>query len=97
MLLEHPDINPIERNLNDMNYTPLHLAARANKFYCVKILLDYGVPDKPRSTLDMIPLDLAIEMNNTESIELLDSYIPKIPIIRLTEFFHDSSVNREVN
>jgi ankyrin repeat protein len=97
MLLEHPNINPIERNLRDMNYTPLHLAAKTNKFYCVKILLDYGVPDKPRSTLDMTPLDLAIEMSNIESIEILKSYSPKIPSIRFNDFFHESSVSREVS
>jgi tyrosine-protein kinase len=93
-LLNVAEANPTERDLND-NSVPLHVAALNNNFICIKALLKFGVPDKPRTLDNKTPLDLAIAANHVDSIRILRSYEPKKIKIKLHEFLHESSVTRE--
>ncbi len=95
-LLNVADANPTERDLND-NSVPLHIAALNNNFICIKALLKFGVPDKPRTLDNKTPLDLAIANNHVDSIRILRSYEPnkKQQKIKCQDYLHESTVTRE--
>ena len=95
-LLSNGHADPTER-LIDNKYVPLHTAVGNGNFMCVKMLLRFNIADKPRTSDDKTPLDIAIEKGYNEIIENLTTFKPQGPKIKLSEFLHeDASVNREI-
>ena len=75
-------------------YVPLHVAVEHNNLMCVKMILKFNLPDKPRTSSGKTPLDLATDHGFKEIIDILNSFEPKIAS-KSIEWLHDESVNRE--
>ncbi|CAF0796674.1 unnamed protein product [Brachionus calyciflorus] len=93
-LLKCGRANPMERNMTN-NWVPLHEAASRDHYTCVNALLNYGLPDKPRTSDNQTPLDLAIECGHKRTAQILRNFIPIESRIKMNEFLHDASVTRE--
>jgi serine/threonine protein kinase len=96
-LLKTGRVNPMERNMTN-NWVPLHEAAYKDQYICVNALLNFGVPDRPRTADNETPLDLAIATNNSKTAHILRTYMPPEPSSRFrpAEYLHEASVSREI-
>ena len=56
-------------------YTPLHITARHGHLEIVKYLIEIGVDFMAINNEEKTPLDLAIELNKTDVVAFLETYI----------------------
>ncbi|XP_033116145.1 transient receptor potential cation channel subfamily A member 1-like [Anneissia japonica] len=81
MLLKHEDINVQDNNGN----TPLHLAVINNHIHLIDVLLREGQNASILNDLQMAPLHLACDLDNTDAIRALCQH-PNVDINQQAEF-----------
>lgn len=52
----------------------MHFAAEAGSIGCIRILLKYGAPDRPRNVDGTTPYDLAHENKKADVVKFLSEY-----------------------
>lgn len=71
--MEEGHADPVDIRRQD-RYSAMHFAAEAGSIGCIRILLKYGAPDRPRNVDGTTPYDLAHENKKADVVKFLSEY-----------------------
>lgn len=81
LLLSKGGASPVD-TCKKNHVSPIHIAAELGHLDCVKLLLEYGSPDRPKDSEANIPAMLAEKNKNFDIVEYLGMFvvIVRVPV-----------------
>ena len=70
LLLEEGHADPVDIRKQD-RYSAMHYAAESGSLSCIRALLKYGAPARPRNVAGATPFDLASDNNRADVVKFL--------------------------